>query len=384
MVAVEVALAVVLVTGSGLLLRSVEHLLNMDPGFDPEGVITMQVSLPDNGFDDPGARYRFFDQLNERINQLPFVTEAGMVAFIPMGGSTPSSHFQAEGEDRPANSPPRSANFQMVLGDYFEAISMRLVEGRLLDEVPSDHLQGVINSTLAELAFPDESALGRRITIFGGGAIFEVVGVVEDAHQRGAAFDPDPEAFLRYRDLDFWPALTVVARTSNDNPMEVADEIRASVWEIDADVPVSKIATMESVVARANSSVLLLTRLISAFGAVALILAAIGVFGVLHYAGSLRRREYGIRSALGESRRKMVVGSVARGLRPVALGALAGTAVALLGANVLSGFVYGIPTRDPFTFAAVVLLIGLVSSVAALVPAVRATNVDVREVLSES
>ena len=383
-VAVEVALAVVLVIGSGLLLRSVDHLLNVDVGFVEDELVTMQVSLPDNGFDDPGARSRFFGELDDRIGQLPFVDNAGMVAFLPMAGATPSSHFEAEGEDRPANAPPRSANFQMVLGNYFETMSMRLVEGRFLDPDASGNLQGVINRTLAEQAFPGESALGRRITIFGGGAVFEVVGVVEDVHQVRASVDPDPEAFLSYRDLDFWPALTVVARTSAEDPMAVADEIRSAVWEIDSDVPVTRIASMESVRAGANSRLLLLTRMISSFAVVALVLAAVGVFGVLHYAGSMRRREFGIRSALGESRRRMVSSSVVRGLRPVALGAIAGTVTALLGANVLAGYVYGVPTRDPVTFVGVVFLIAVVSAVAAVVPAMRATNVDVRDVLSES
>jgi putative ABC transport system permease protein len=382
----EVALAVMLVIGASLLIRSFGNLQALDPGFNRDGVLTLMLDLPRGSYGDDDQVARFYQTLEERLAALPDVQAASMTSTLPLDESVDYySAFTIEGREPPPPGEQNQAYFRQVGHDFFRAMGVRLLAGRAFTERDREDAPGVvvINETLARQYWPDSDPIGERLSgtqqRFGPlGVMFnnevEIVGVVDDIRYVGLRESPQPSLYFPHRQAPF-RRMTVIVRTSRD-PEMVIGGVRAAVAEIDPDLPVTRLAEMGQVmdraVARERFSMLLLTL----FGAAALVLANVGIYGVLSYSVEQRSRELGIRMALG-AHRGDVRGMVLRqALGLIGVGVAVGLAAALVLSRVLESQLFGVSPRDPLTFAGVALLLATVALTAAYLPARRATAVD--------
>lgn len=388
LIGAEVALAVVVVVACGLMLRSLHALYSVDPGFDAESVLTFQVTPPETKYPDPAAVNRFYDRLLERIDAMPGVRSAGGIQLLPLTGgnwgfpSYPEGYVVAEGDV------PPSLNFRIVRPGYMEAVRMPLLAGRRLadtDGVGDAPDLAVVNEALAREYFPGgaEAALGRKIRFFGPeGPEVAIVGVVGDVRQFALDLEPQPEVYVTAQEWSWPVALWMTVRTEGD-PMRLAGDVRRAVAEIDADVPVARLDRMEAVVARSAGTRRFVAVLLTAFGALALVLGAIGVFGVTAYSVARRLPELGLRKALGATPGGLVGETLARGLRPVAAGIVVGVVAALAVSRLLASLLFGVAPRDPLTIAAAAGFLLLVGAAAVALPALRASKVDPMRVLRD-
>ena len=392
LVAVQVAVAAVLLIGAGLLLTSFFHLLAVEPGFEPEGVLTATVSLPRARYAEEPARRAFAERLAAAAEAIPGVEEAALAGSIPFGNSYSANAISIEGYARRPGESLLAPFASVVTPGYFEAMEIPLLDGRAFGaEDREDSLPVVIvDRWFAERYWPGESAVGQRIAegapeIDGAEEIdwLTIVGVVGEvrmtelgeAGQTGAYYLPHAQAAGYNR------VLTLVARTAGD-PAALAEPLRRAVSEIDPALPVFDTLTMEerlgrSLVERRAAMVLAVV-----FGAVALFLAAVGLYGVLAYSVARRSRELGIRVVLGSTARGILGLVLGRSARVTALGLVAGLGGALLLTRSMTGLLYGVGAADPTVFALVALVLGAVALAASLGPARRATRVDPAVVLT--
>jgi len=390
LVTAELALALVLLAGAGLLIRSFVHLARTDLGISPEGVLTFQVSLPEATYDDPARRVALVDQLMERLNALPGVQSAGAVfpglplagfGYVMSAAELDGRRLESEEQDR------LSVHVRVVTPDYFSTLGVAIRRGRAITPEDRDgaSLAMVVNERAAQMLWPDADPVGHRLTVgtgFGlgrGRAGGEVVGVVADIQDRGPALESRPMIFLS---LAQWPLefLGVAIRTAGD-PNALVAPASAAVAALDPDVPVYRVRTLEQLAADAVAQPRLYAGLLGLFAIVATLLAALGVYGVVARAVQQRLREVGIRIALGarpvEVRRLLV----RQGLAPVLVGVGLGLAGGLLLARVLRSLLFQVTAWDPVAFAAAVLLLVGVAALATYLPARRATRVDPMVVL---
>jgi predicted permease len=390
LVTAELALALVLLAGAGLLVRSFLQLVQADLGMEPRGVLTFQVSLPEAAYDDPARRTAFVDQLMERLNALPGVQSTGAVfpglplagfGYVMSSAELDGRRLESEEQDR------LSVHVRVVTPDYFRTLGVAVRQGRVI--TPEDREGSppamVVNESAARLIWPDADPIGHRLSVgtgFGlgrGRAGGEVVGVVADLKDRGPAADVRPMIFLS---LAQWPLefLGVAIRTGGD-PNALAAPASAVVAALDPDVPVYRVGTMEQLAADAVAQPRLYAGLLGFFAIVATVLAAIGVYGVVARAVQQRRREVGIRMALGarpaEVRRQLV----RQGLAPVLTGVALGLAGGFLLTRLLRGLLFEVTAWDPVAFAGAVLLLVGVATLATYLPAWRATRADPMVVL---
>jgi putative ABC transport system permease protein len=377
---VEVALAVVLLVMAGVLLRSFARLSTVDPGFQPAGVLAIDLSPPDKKYPEPEQLALFYRTLLDRVNALPGVSRAGCLMPLPLSGGNAFLIFSVHGRPAPRPDEPSSAAVRWTSPGAFTALGIHLLRGRLPDERDTRDKPrvAVINRTMAEKIWPHEEALNQQIT-FGDSTDpktqwMTVVGIVSDVKQGSLADQPQYEVYSALFQSPQSP-VTLLARTAGD-PLALAEPIRQAVREADPDLPVFKVRTMESVVAESLAQNRMSTVLLAIFAALALILAAVGVYGVISYSVAQRTHEMGIRMALG-AKRGDVLGLV---LRQGMLTVVVGLAVGILGAayatRALSGLVYGVSTTDLATFLIVPLALAAVALLANYVPARRATRVD--------
>jgi putative ABC transport system permease protein len=372
----EIALALTLLVGAGLLVKSFVGLRSVNPGFDPANVLTLRIDLARARYAKPEQAAAFFGELQRRVAGLPGVEAAGMVSELPLSGQPNDMYFYVAGRPPQTGAAKVTADYRRVNHDYFRAMRIPLLRGRGFteQEAAGDARVVVVNETLARNFFPDADPLGRRLVIdFGAREEFEIVGVAGDVRHRSLEGDVYQMMYV--------PTLRVgrtnlVVRTSSSDPLSLAAAVRSEVAAVDRDQPVSAVRTMEEVVSGSVAQQRFRTLLLAAFAGVALLLAGVGIYGVISYSVTHRTHEIGVRMALGAGAAdilKMVVG------RGMAL-ALAGIAVGLLAAlaltRVLSSLLFGVTATDAATFAAVSLLIAAVALLACLVPARRATKVD--------
>lgn len=386
LVGFEVAVALVLLVCAGLLIQSFARLSGVNPGFEPEGVLTARISIPEFKYPDEERQALFYDQLLERLGAIPGVEAAASIYPLPLSGSNMVLAFVVEGRPVPPPAETPSTNVRMVSPDYFRVMGIPLVQGRAFtdrDRLGAEQV-AVINQTMASKIWPGENPLGKRFT-FGDPSDPEdpgwrtVVGVVADVRHDTLDQEKVSEAY--------WPQAqgpssdtVLVLRTAGD-PVQLAGPLREAVRGIDRDLPLERIQPMEQVVSEALAQSRFKTLLLGLFAALALGLAAVGVYGVVSYSVAQRTHEMGIRLALGarpDQVRRMVL---LQGMRVVLISSAVGIAAALFATRFLREQVYGVSATDPVTFAVVPLVLLAVALVANWVPALRATRVDPLEAL---
>jgi putative ABC transport system permease protein len=383
LVASEMALAVLLLVGSGLLLRSFSRLQDVPPGFQADHLLVADIPLSQTAYAKPEQRYEFFDRLVERAKALPGVRSAGAASFLPVSGGGSVIHFNITGHPPKTPHDYIAAGYRTVTPNYLETLGVPLLQGRLL--TPSDNEKSpavvVINASMAKTYFPNENPLGKRLQL---GATpdkdvptMEIVGVIGDVRP-GLGVDPQTEMYLPYRQADLiLPVfqLSVVLRTAGDPQLQTA-ALRSALAEIDPNQPLVKVRTMEENIAASVAQPRFRTWLIGIFAAVALVLAAVGVYGVMSYTVTQRTSEIGIRVTLGAQPEDVFRTIVGEGLRLALAGVGAGIVAALAMTRVLQSFLFGVSAYDPLTFFGVAILLTMVAAAASFLPARRATLVD--------
>lgn len=376
-VVAEVALALILLVGAGLLARSFWTLVRVDAGFDPARTVTMKVTLPSAAYRERPKIIAFFDRLFERIDALPGVRSSGGVSFIPLVGLGAATSFSIEGAPDPGAGNAPVADVRVVTHNYFAAMGIPLVKGRLFDgrdSVPGTR-RLLISASLAKKYFGDADPIGRRIVLswYDEGPD-EIVGVVGDIRAASLETEPRPTTYLPPARFAY-PYTSVIVKTSGDGMALVPSLVRA-VRDLDANVPVADIRPMTDVISISTAQRRVTMMLLVAFATLALLLAAVGVYGVISYSVTQRTREIGIRMALGAARLTVLRMIVAAAMTLVGAGVLAGMAGAWLLSRLIQNLLFGVEPSDPLTFAAVAAVLGVVAACAALLPAARATRVD--------
>ena len=384
LVVAEVALALVLMFGAGLLVRSLGRLRGVDPGFNPKNVLEAQIGLPDPKYAAPEARRAFYDRVLERVRALPGVTSAAAMNTLPLtdGGST--QPIALEGSPARMSEQPEVA-VRVFTPGTLKTLGIALKRGRDFTAADTDKSPPAIlvSEAMAMKFWPGEDAVGKRLTLtFHPGIVREVVGVVADVKLRGLAKTaPIAALYLPYVQMPQY-SMALVVRTAQD-PGSVGSAVEAAVHAVDPDQPVVDMKTMEqhlgASLAHARFSMLLL----SVFAALALLLSSIGIYSVLAYAVKRRTREIGIRMALGADGGDLVRMIVLQGMRPALIGLAVGIASSLLLGRLLAGLVFGIAPTDPLTFAAASAVLSAVALAACALPAWRATRVQPTEALQE-
>ncbi len=382
LVIAELALAVMLLAGAGLLMRSFMKLQAVDPGFRPEQALTFELTLPDARYAKDGPRVAFFDQLLPRLRALPGVRAASAVMGLPLSGMQFIISFEVEG--RPPVPPALRPAMQVrvAAADYFTTIGIPLKRGRSFTEDDRAGTMPVvlITESAAREFFPNEDPIGKKIKLgWGRGpgtprAGGEVVGIVGDVKEAGLDEPNPPQIYMPMRQ---WPvsAMSVVVKTATP-PTSLGDAVRAEVYAVDPNLPLSNVRTLDEIVARSISQPRFYLLLLTIFAAVALVLAAIGIFGVLSYAVAQRTREIGIRMALGAQERTVIGLVVREAMTLVVLGVASGTLAALFLSQTMTRMLFSVTPTDPTTFTIVAAGLLAVALFASYLPARRATRVD--------
>jgi predicted permease len=370
----EVALSLVLLVGAGLMVRSLWLLQRVDPGFDAKNVVTMHLALPNTKYAEPVRAHAFLTELLERFGSLPGVEAAGGVSDLPLTGAQ-NWPIAIEGRPVPPIAQQPTVVGSVVAGDYFRALRIRLVDGRLFNAADSAGSPAVVlvSESMAKRFWPGENALHKRLSTSLYPGPREVVGIVADVKLNGLELrEPDSAMYLPESQFPL-RAIDLAIRTAN--PGSAAAAVVA-VHALDPDLPVLRLGSLEAIRADSISRQRFGMVLLAGFAGLALVLAAVGISSVLAYSVRRRRREIGIRIALGARTSDVLRMVIVQGLRPAILGMVIGVAGALALARVLSSLIFGIRATDPATFAAVALLLGAVAVVACLVPARRAAAVS--------
>jgi predicted permease len=380
----EIALASLLLVGAGLTLRSFQALLQADPGFRQEGLLTAFITLPAGRYRDDGKRVATYDEIERRLASLPGVRSVGATSHLPLSGQDSRSGVGIEHRERTPDSPTR-AHPRAVTLDYFKTMGIRVVSGRTF--AVTDHSESpfvvVVNETMARRYWPGVSPVGRRVRLGGNSTIWrEVVGVVSDVKHWGFDRPVNPEMYLPQRQM-VWDGLTFVLATDQD-PAALTAAVREQLRAVDADLPLSNVRTMEQVAARSVAARRATMLLLAIFGALALVLAAAGIYGVMAQLVALRAPEIGIRMTLGAQPAMVMRLILGEGFVQAGIGLTIGLAG---GVALMRGFrtvLYGISPADPITLAAVAAILLGTTLLACYVPARRAMRVDPVQALRDS
>jgi predicted permease len=393
LVASEFGLALVLLIGAGLMIRSFFSLQRVDPGFNPHNVLSLVVSIAGSKEADPGRRRIFYEQLLERVRTLSGVQAAAGINHLPLAGDLWNWPFIIEGRPKPRPGESPGAVYRMVTPGYFETMRLPLVQGR--DISANDHTNApgvvIINERAAREYWSGVDPIGKRISFDGDKGNpptwLTIIGVAKDAKQDDWAAKPEPEVYLAaFQNHDFLgdsgsevaghvSYITLVVRGVGD-PAALAPTMRETVWGFDRNLAISEVLTMDGVVAGANAQPRFEMLLLSIFAALALALAAVGIYGVMSYSVSRRTHEIGVRLSLGASRTDVLLLVVRQGMMLALGGSIAGIVGALLLSRLMTKLLYGVQPSDPITFAGVAAVLGLVAALACYIPARRAMRVD--------
>src|SRR5262252_1993784 len=375
LIVIEVAMALVLLVGAGLLIKSFRRLQEVDPGFDPRNLLTMRLFLPQSKYAEPQQRQAFFEQALKRIESLPGVQAVGTSTWIPtLGGG--DTYFTIEGRPFPDPNRKVTAFNPMVSHDYLRAMKIPLIKGRHFTEPETKEEKAktvIINEAFARAYFASIEPLGKRLIIdMGEPWTCEIVGVAGDTTQFALNLGALPTMYL--------PSIragvaAVVVRASGD-PLALTASVREAVREVDRDQPIANIRSMEQIMSSMAGESRFGALLLGVFAAVALLLSAIGIYGVIAYSVAQRTREIGIRMALGAQGRSVLGLVIGQGMKLALIGVGVGIAGALALTRVLSSLLFNVSATDPLTFVVVSTLLSLVALLACYVPARRATKVD--------
>jgi putative ABC transport system permease protein len=382
LVGAEVALCIVLVVAAGLLSKSLLHLVRVDPGFSPQQGVSVRVVPPESRYPDADSRRRLYQTLEERLSSAPGVETAGAVNMLPLSRAAMSVGISRDGDPVDPGEEPFAVSYRLVTPGYPRAIGLPLLAGRALESSDQADAQpvGLINATLARQLFGDRVAVGETLSWDNGEPWFTVVGVVGDLRQTTLREQARPEVYVPYGRNPWVTAMHLVVR--GPAGADLLATLRAVIAEVDHELPIGRATTLEEMVTRSVASAGLYARLFVLFGGVALALAAIGIYGVVGYTVSQRRREIGVRVAVGASARDILRSVVGQGMAAVAGGLVIGGAAALALGRLLSGLLFEVRPADPAVLVGSLLLLGAVALAACAVPALRATRVDPLETLS--
>jgi putative ABC transport system permease protein len=376
MVIAEVAVALLLVTGAGLLIRSFVNLVRVNPGFDSRGVMTFPVSLPTTKYATLPQRAEFFRQAVEKIKTIPSVESVGVVSYMPMTGAARYVFFCPEGQVCQGIGKDPLISMKQISEGYFAAMGIPLLRGRVFTNADIDGAPQVviINQTVAGKYFPGQDPIGKTLQNSRDRIPLQIVGVVADAKITSLSAPKFEEMYRPHLQAP-WMAMTIVVR-SNSAPQPLVAAVREKIQSIDPDLAVSGVQSLDHLVSDSVGQPRLLTALVGAFAAFALLLAAIGIYGVMAYSVSHRMREMGIRMALGAAPRDIVRLVVGQGMRLVLAGIVIGFVASLWLTKFLASQLFGTQPKDPATFALVALGLALVALAACLIPARRAMRVN--------
>ena len=374
LVVFESAIAVMLLIGAGLLIRSLIALQNVDPGFDPKNVLTLRVDLPQTKYDSPEKAANFFQQLETRIAGVPGVETVGLVTELPLSGQLNDIPFTVEGRPPVSIDQAFDADFRRVNQNYFSAVRIPLLRGRNFteQEVQRGDKVTIVSQQLVATVFPNEEALGKRLVTAIGDQAFEIIGVVGDLRHQSLAGQPFPAMYFPTR---FSGRTNLVIRTNVD-PLSITGAVRKEVQAIDRDQPIAAVKPMTEWINASVAGPRYRTTLLGLFAGLAMILAATGIYGVMSYSVAQRTHEIGIRMALGARRLDVLRLVVRQGMLLTVIGVVLGLLGAFGLTRVMSSLLFGVTAKDPITFAVVAVLLIAVALIACFVPAQRATKVD--------
>ncbi len=379
LVTAEVALALLLLLGAGMLIRSFWNLQRVDVGIDPTNVLTFDLQLPSQSYPEETKIVTFYRDVVERLDALPGVRGTAAVNILPLSGGFDCNTVHATDKPTPPPGEGVCPEVRTITPQYFDVMGLTVLQGRSLlesDDAASTNV-AVVNQTLAERLWPGEPVLGKRFST-GGGDSVQVVGVVGEEKHLSLTEQPTPRAYVAHaQGVIPWQTrrLTVVVRSPRDPTLLVA-AVRREVAAMDPNLPLSRVRTMEDVIAESVAAPRFRTWLLGSFAMLALALAAVGIYGVISYSVAQRNREMAIRIALGAARPSILGLVLRQGMLPVAVGIGVGCVVALGVTRALASFLYGLTPTDPASFVVTPLILALVAVVACLLPAARATRVD--------
>jgi putative ABC transport system permease protein len=383
LVAGEIALALVLLVGSGLMIRGFWKLLQVDPGLSSRSVLTMQLALPQTSYSDNQAQTSFWSRLQDRLGSIPGVQSAALVSGLPPIRRINANDTEIEGLPMGPDTPIQNVDYwQAVTPSYFDTMRIRLIEGRLLDQRDGAGAQPVvvINQAMAHHFYGDQSPIGRRVRSGNQDPPWRtIVGVVADVKNAGLDQAAGTELYFPYAQNPPFgfglPNFYAVVRTSGD-PISVNSAAREAVNSLDPALPISNLRTMDEVMALAEARPRFLTMLLGLFSGLAMILAAVGIYGLMAYSVTQRTNEIGVRMALGAPRGKVLGLVLGYGMRLTLIGMVVGLGGAIGLTRLMSSLLFGVTATDVATFLTVPLALGAVALGACLVPARRATRVD--------
>jgi putative ABC transport system permease protein len=381
LVVIEVTFALVLLGGAGLLARSFMQLAHVDPGFNPEEATLLRLSLPQTKYAKPEQQTAFADALLERVKNLPGVQAAGLTHSMPLVSDYVLT-FNIEGRPAIAPSDLPSTNYYAVTPDYFRAMGIRLVRGRVFtvqDDARAPRVT-VINETMARQFFPNEDPIGKRINIQNGPDTWrEIVGIVGDIKQYGVDKATSAQAYDPFAQAPF-NSLNIIIRTKG-SPAALLGALRPAVYAVDKDQPVGIIRPLEEIMAESIARQRFAMLLLTVFSGVALVIAAVGIYGVMAYNVVQRTGEFGIRMALGAQQGDVLRLVLTQGGKLIGLGLLIGLLATLAASRAMGSMLFNVSSYDPLTLASITLLLGAVALIACFFPANRATKVNPIEAL---
>ncbi len=376
----EIALALMLLIGAGLLIKGFWHLRNVDPGFSPDNLLTMRIELPESRYKEIPLQTQFRQNLLERLNSLPGV-QAAMVSELPLSGDQLTHNFVIDGRPPLDVGTEPELNTRTVGGDYFRAMNIPVLQGR--DLTPQDRAEapmvGVVNESFVRQYFPDESPVGKRIRWARVEPVqwMTIVGVVGDVKHFGLNQPEEPAFYSSYLQQEQpWKRWTYLVVRSNVDPTALANQVKSEVWALDKLLPVTRVKTMSDVMSASIASQRFNLTLMSVFAVTALLLAAVGIYGVIAFSVTQRSHEIGVRIALGAQTSDVLRLVVGQGLKLVLIGIGIGLVGAFAVTRLMQSLLFGVSATDPATFVALAVLLAAVALLASYVPARRATRVD--------
>jgi putative ABC transport system permease protein len=376
-VVAEVALALILLVGAGLLLRSFMRLLDVNPGFDPSRTVTMRLTLPGARYGGQGQRAQFYTRFFDEVRALPGVQAAGAISFLPLTGLGAATSMEIVGQPKPPRGQEPVTDVRVIAGDYLKAMGVPLSKGRLFNQNdPADATDRVvISEAMARRHWPGEDPIGKHVRIAWDGREDVVIGVVGDVKHYGLDA-------ATIRPMTYWPfarnpytTMTIAIRTAGD-PRQAVQEVTTLVRRLDPALAIAGVKTMDEIVANSVAERRLTMLLLTIFAGAALLLAAVGIYGVIAYSVTQRTQEIGIRMALGAHAGDVLRMIVARAMGLVAIGIAAGAAGALFLTRLMAGLLFDVRPSDPATFVAVAAVLTVVALAASVIPGLRATRVD--------
>ena len=383
LVVLQVAATVVLLVAAGLMLRTLANLRAIELGFTPERLLTMQVSLPQPKYADETKRNAFFDRVVAGVRAQPGVERAAFGSTLPFQSAGNTQSFTIEGRPEVPGE-VRDSLYRVGTSDYLETLGAVVAEGRLIDERDAAGAPRavVVNQTMARQFLPNQSALGHRIRFDPEGPSFTIVGVVRNVLERGYEQEDKPAVYVSSAQVGASPA-NLVVRVADDDPLVQAAAVQQVIRSVDPDQPVRLIRSMSDVVSLTVVDRQQHTTLLVAFGALAMLIASIGLYGLLAQSVSTRSREIGLRIALGATAKSVVTMVMSRGIVLTTIGVVVGVFVAWMLTRAMQTLLFGVNAGDPLTFAIVLGLLATVAVIACAIPAIRAARVDPMLVLRD-